>query len=62
MQSSRRPPSDDIWQRLWDRIQRRIEQSGGLKGRPSAGGVTVDPHRSQGLSGGAAAPLEFDDG
>lgn len=28
--------------------------------RPSAGGVTVDPNRPKGLSGGAAAPLEFD--
>lgn len=28
--------------------------------RPSAGGVTVEPNRPSGLSGGAAAPLEFD--
>ncbi|WP_114228146.1 MULTISPECIES: hypothetical protein [Sphingomonas] len=28
--------------------------------RPSAGGVTVEPNRPNNLSGGAAAPLEFD--
>lgn len=59
------PTSDDIWQRLWKRIQSQIQAAGGLRrgGRrsgPEADCVPVDPNRPNTLSGGAAAPLDYD--
>ena len=66
MRARRHLTSDDIWIDLWERIERRIELAGGLRrdgrnSRPDADGVPVDPNRPNSLSGGAAAPLEFDD-
>ena len=65
MSDRHRPTSDDIWYDLWARIQSQIALAGGLKrggrnSRPEADGVPVDPNRPNTLSGGAAAPLEYD--
>lgn len=46
----RRPPS----------VRRGLPKWPPRPRRPSAGGVTVEPNKPNNLSGGAAAPLEFD--